>query len=291
MLEAVLNQTLSGLAAGGIYASLALALVITYRSTHLLNFAQGEMAMLSTYFAWTLLNVGLPYWAAFLLSVTVSFVAGLLIERILIRPVEHAPALVIVTVSVGLFVIFNSVAGWIYSYNTKVFPSPFPSAPLFKQQFVSTHELGVMAVTTVMMFLVYAFFRFTRLGLAMRAAAENPVSSMLVGIPVPMILALGWGIAAAIGAVGGMMIAPIVYLDPYMMFGVLIYALAAATLGGIDNPAGAVAGGFLVGVIENLVGAFVVGNDLKLSVALALIISVLLFRPAGLFGRKTVKRV
>jgi branched-chain amino acid transport system permease protein len=291
MLEAVLYQTLSGITAGAIYASLALALVITYRATHLLNFAQGEMATLSTYFAWSLINAGLPYWAAFLLSVAVSFVAGVLIERILIRPVEQAAPLVVITVSVGLFVIFNSVSGWIYTYNTKVFPSPFPSEPLFKQQFISTHELGVVGVIGAMMMLVYGFFRFTRLGLAMRAAAENPVSSSLVGISVPMMLALGWGLASAIGTIGGMMIAPTVYLDPNMMFGVLIYALAAATLGGLDNPAGAVAGGFIVGIVENLAGAFLVGNDLKLTVALALIITVLVFRPAGLFGQRVVKRV
>lgn len=291
MLQAILYQTLSGITAGAIYASLALALVITYRSTHLLNFAQGEMATMSTYFAWSLIHAGLPYWAAFLLSVSVSFIAGVLIERILIRPVERAAPIAIITISVGLFVIFNSVSGWIFTYNTKVFPSPFPSGSLFKQQFISTHEIGVVIVIGAMMLLVYAFFRFTRLGLAMRAAAENPVSSSLVGISVPMMLALGWGLAAAIGSIGGMMIAPTVYLDPYMMFGVLIYALAAATLGGLDNPAGAVVGGFIVGIVENLAGAFVVGNDLKLSVALVLIISVLLFRPAGLFGHRIVKRV
>jgi branched-chain amino acid transport system permease protein len=291
MLDAVFYQSLSGLAAGAIYASLALALVITYRSTRLLNFAQGEMATLSTYFAWSLINAGLPYWVAFVITVAVSFVAGMVIERVLIRPVAHAPPLVIVTISVGLFVIFNAVSGWIFGYTTKVFPSPFPSDPLFKQQFISTHELGVIVVIAGVMLLVYAFFRFTRLGLAMRAAAENPVSSSLVGISVPTMLALGWGLAAAIGSIGGMMVAPTVYLDPNMMFGVLIYALAAATLGGIDNPAGAVVGGFIVGVIENLIGAFVVGNDLKLSVALVLIISVLLFRPSGLFGQKTVRRV
>ena len=291
MLDAVFYQSLSGLAAGAIYASLALALVITYRSTRLLNFAQGEMATLSTYFAWSLINAGLPYWVAFVITVAVSFVAGMVIERVLIRPVAHAPPLVIVTISVGLFVIFNAVSGWVFGYTTKVFPSPFPSDPLFKQQFISTHELGVIVVIAGVMLLVYAFFRFTRLGLAMRAAAENPVSSSLVGISVPTMLALGWGLAAAIGSIGGMMVAPTVYLDPNMMFGVLIYALAAATLGGIDNPAGAVVGGFIVGVIENLIGAFVVGNDLKLSVALVLIISVLLFRPSGLFGQKTVRRV
>ena len=142
-----------------------------------------------------------------------------------------------------------------------------------------------------MLALVYAFFRFTSLGLAMRAAAQNPTSSRLVGIRVGWMLAIGWGLAAAIGAIAGMMAAPIVYLDPNMMFGVLLYAFAGAVLGGIDNPFGAAFGGFAVGVAENLVGAYVVGDEVKLSVALAIIVGVLVWRPSGLFGRRLVVRV
>jgi branched-chain amino acid transport system permease protein len=139
--------------------------------------------------------------------------------------------------------------------------------------------------------LLWAFFRFTSLGLAMRAAAQNPGSSRLVGIRVAWMLALGWGLAAAIGAVAGMMVAPIVYLDPNMMAGVLLYAFAAALIGGIDSPGGAVIGGLLVGVLENVLGAYVVGNELKLGVALVLIIGVLLVKPSGLFGSVQVTRV
>jgi branched-chain amino acid transport system permease protein len=290
-MQGLIDQTIAGVASGAVYASLALALVIIYRTTGLLNFAQGEMAMLSTYLAWSLIKAGLPYWAAFVGTLLVSFLAGALIERFLIRPVERAPAIVIVTVSVGLFVIFNSVAGWIYSYNTKVFPSPFPAASLFKAQFVSTHELCMIGVIFITLFIVYAFSRWTRLGLAMRAISEKPHSCELLGISVPFVLAIGWGLAATVGAVSGLMIAPIVYLDPNMMFGVLIYALCAATLGGIDSPIGAVVGGLLVGVVENLAAAFVVGSDLKLTVALVIIIGVLLVRPRGLFGRTIVRRV
>ena len=147
---------------------------------------------------------------------------------------------------------------------------------------MSPHEIGAIGVTLVVLVLLFVFFRFTPLGLAMRAAAQNPESSRLVGIRVGWMLALGWGLAAAIGAVAGMMVAPIVYLDPNMMGGILLYAFAAALLGGIDNPGGAVVGGFMVGVLENVLGAFVIGNELKLSVALVLIIGVLVVQALGL---------
>jgi len=249
------------------------------------------MAMFATYLAWALLQAGVPYWGAFAITVVSAFVLGVAVERIIIRPVENSPILVIVIVFIALLVIFNSVAGWIFSYTIKVFPSPFPAGDLFGQKYLSPHELGAIGVTLVVLTLLWAFFRFTSLGLAMRAAAQNPVSSRLVGIRVAWMLALGWGLAAAIGAVAGMMVAPIVYLDPNMMAGILLYAFAAALIGGIDSPGGAVVGGFLVGVLENLLGAYVVGNELKLGVALVLIIGVLLVKPSGLFGSVQVTRV
>jgi len=288
--DALLHQILAGLATGGIYASLALALVMIYQATHLVNFAQGEMAMFATYIAWSLINAGMPYWWAFLLTVLIAFVLGVLIERIVIRPVERAPVLAVVVVFIALLVILNSVAGWIYTYTIKSFPSPFPSQ-MALGRFMSPHEVGAIGVTFVVLAALYVFFRFTPLGLAMRAAAQNPESSRLVGIRVGWMLALGWGLAAAIGAVAGMMVAPIVYLDPNMMGGILLYAFAAALLGGIDSPGGAVLGGFIVGVLENVLGAFVIGNELKLSVALVLIIGVLVVRPQGLFGSLHVSRV
>jgi branched-chain amino acid transport system permease protein len=290
-MDALLFQILAGLATGGIYASLALALVMIYQATHLVNFAQGEMAMFTTYIAWSLVNAGVPYWGAFALTVGIAFVLGVLIERIVIRPVEEAPVLAVVVVFIALLVILNSVAGWIYTYTIKSFPSPFPKEPLFGIRYMSAHEIGAIGVTLVVLAVLYAFFRFTPLGLAMRAAAQNAQSSRLVGIRVGWMLALGWGLAAAIGAVAGMMVAPIVYLDPNMMGGILLYAFAAALLGGIDSPMGAVIGGFTVGVLENVLGAFVIGNELKLTLALVLIIGVLLVRPSGFFGRVHVTRV
>jgi len=288
-MEAVLLQFLAGLATGSIYASLALALVMIYQATHLVNFAQGEMAMFATYIAWALINAGMPYWAAFLLTVAFAFVFGVLIERVVIRPVENAPVLAVVAVFIGLLVILNSIAGWIFTYTIKSFPSPFPAA--LGIRYMSPHQVGALLVTLAVLALLYVFFRFTPLGLAMRAAAQNPVSSRLVGIRVGWMLALGWGLAAAVGAIAGMMVAPIVYLDPNMMAGILLYAFAAALLGGIDSPGGAVVGGLLVGVLENLLGAFVIGNELKLVVALVLIVGVLLVRPSGFFGSVHVSRV
>ena len=290
-MDALLFQVLAGLATGGIYASLALALVMIYQATHLVNFAQGEMAMFTTYLAWSLISAGMPYWAAFVITIALGFALGALIERIVIRPVENAPVLAVVVVFIALLVILNSIAGWIYTYTIKAFPSPFPKEPLFGIRYMSAHELGAIGITLVVLTTLYLFFRYTPLGLAMRAVAQNPHSSRLVGIRVGWMLALGWGLAAAVGAVAGMMVAPIVYLDPNMMGGILLYAFAAALLGGIDSPMGAVIGGFTVGVLENLLGAFVIGNELKLTVALVLIIGVLLVRPSGFFGSVHVSRV
>ncbi|WBY00462.1 branched-chain amino acid ABC transporter permease [Ramlibacter tataouinensis] len=289
-MELLLHQILAGLATGGIYASVALALVMIYQATHLVNFAQGEMAMFATYIAWSLMQAGLPYWVAFFLTVAIAFAAGVLIERVIIQPVENAPVLSVVIVFIGLLVIFNSLAGWIYTYTIKPFPSPFPSGSLLDNRYLSSHELGSMAVTLVVLGLVFAFFRYTPLGLAMRAAAQNPASSRLVGVRVGWMLALGWGLASAIGAVAGIMVAPIVFLEPNMMGGILLYAFAGALLGGIDSPGGAVLGGFLVGVLENVVGVYL-GTELKLTVALVIIVAVLVVRPSGLLGKVHVARV
>jgi branched-chain amino acid transport system permease protein len=292
--EIFLQQVISGLATGGIYGSLALALVMIYQATDVVNYAQGEMAMFSTYLAWTLLNAGVPYWLAFFATLAIAFVGGLLIERIVLRPVEGAPILTIVIVCIGLLVILNSVAGWIYSYIQKPFPSPFPERPIkIGTVVLGAHDVGAIAVTLVVLVLLYAFFRYTTLGLAMRAAAQNPSSSRLCGIRVGWMLAIGWGLAALVGAVAGMMVAPIVFLDPNMMSGILLYAFASATLGGFTSPGGAVVGGLIVGVVENLAGTYIgfIGTELKLTVALAMIIVVLLVKPSGLFGRPAVHRV
>jgi branched-chain amino acid transport system permease protein len=290
-MEQFLHQIAAGLATGGVYASVALALVMIYQATHIVSFAQGELAMCSTYLAWALVTGGVPYWLAFVITVVVSFGAGVAIERFLIRPVERAPVLSVLIVFIGLAAVLNSLVGWIFGYTIKSVESPFPSEPPFGNPFINSHELGTVIVTFAMVGLLWAFFRFTSLGLALRAAAVNPESAALCGIRVGSMLALGWGIASAIGAVAGMLVAPMVFLDPNMMSGVLIYAFAAALVGGIDSPLGAVLGGFSLGVLENLVGAYLIGTELKLTFALVIIVVVLVVKPSGLLGRVVVTRV
>jgi branched-chain amino acid transport system permease protein len=290
-MNTLLSQLVAGLATGGIYACLALALVMIYRSTHHVNFAQGEMAMFSTFIASMLIQAGWPYWLAFFATVAMAFAMGAAIEALLIRRLRHAPVLSIVVVFIALLIILHSLAGWLFGYAIRPFPSPFGEAAGYGGGLLSAHQLGAIGVTLVMLALMYVFFRYSPLGLQMRATAENPVSSRLVGVRVNRMLALGWGLAGAIGAIAGMMVAPVVFLDVHMMSGVLLYAFAAAVLGGIGSAPGAVVGGFIVGVLENLLGTYVVGPELKLSVALVLIIGVLVARPAGLFGKAVVVRV
>lgn len=290
-MDLFLQQTFDGLATGAIYASLALAVVMIYQAIDHFNFAQGEMAMFSTFIAWQLIVWGTPYWLAFVICLVVSFIGGMLIERIVFAPIHAAPVLSHIVVFIALTLIFNAMAGFIWEFTIKEFPSPFPERLPFDTTLIGPHELGVVGVTLGMLFLIYAFFRFTPVGLAMRAAAANPVSAALVGISVRKMLALGWGLAATVGAVAGMMIAPKVYLEPNMMLGILLYGFAGAVVGGLTSPGGAVVGGFLMGVLENLAGTYVIGSELKLTFALVVIVAVLLFRPAGLFGRVVVQRV
>ncbi|MBW0001955.1 MAG: branched-chain amino acid ABC transporter permease [Hyphomicrobiales bacterium] len=292
-MELLLQQILAGIATGTIYACIALAIVMTYQTIGHLNFAQGEMAMFSTFLAWQLIQWGLPYWTAFALTVALSFAGGVLIERIVLRPIHNAPVLSHVAVFIGLLAILNSLAGFIWDFNVKPFPTPFGTAPLIANGFIDAHQAGMIAVTILLLAFLYGFFRFTRVGLAMRASANDPVSARLVGIRVGWMAALGWGMAAAIGAVAGMMIAPIVFLEPNMMLGVLLYGFAGAVLGGLGSPAGAVIGGLIVGVVENLAGTFipVVGGELKFTIALAIIVAVLVMKPQGLFGRPVLHRV
>jgi branched-chain amino acid transport system permease protein len=283
---------IAGLATGGIYACMALAIVMIYQAIDHLNFAQGEMAMFSTFIAWQLMHWGFPYWIAFFATIGISFIAGVLIERVLFKPLDGAPVLSHVVGFIALFAIINSLAGFIWDFTIKAFPSPFGARSPFGT-LITGHDTGMIGVTLVLLILLYLFFRHTRIGLAMRAAAANPESARLVGIRVGWMVALGWGMAAAIGAVAGMLIAPVVFLEPNMMLSILLYGFAGAVVGGLTSPGGAVIGGFAVGVIENLAGTFIpyVGRELKLTIALTVIVLVLTIKPNGLFGRRVMSRV
>jgi branched-chain amino acid transport system permease protein len=289
------QQIVIGLASGGVWATLAVALVLIYRSTGVVNFAQGEMAMFSTFIAWSLVHHGFSYWPAFLLTVAVSFVGGVAVERAVIRPVERAPVLTVVIVTLGLFFCFNGAARWIWSPETRSLPNAFSTRPITVAGVAfSIQDLGTIAVSLGAVLLLWLFFRFTKLGLASRAAAVNPDATRLVGVRVSWMLALGWGLAAAMGAVSGMLsAAALASFDQNLMQPVLLYAFAGAVLGGIDSPLGAVVGSLLLGVLVNLIGTYVnfVGTELQLPVALAVILGVLLVRPSGLFGREAAARV
>jgi branched-chain amino acid transport system permease protein len=300
--EQLIQQILSGLANGAIYACVALALVMIFVSTSHINFAQGEMAMFSTYLCWQLLQWGMNFWLALLLAAALSFAIGVIVERVVLRPLHTAPLLSVVVVFIGLLAIFHSLAGAIWTHTIKEFPSPFPKITFAGSGYIGPHQIGMIVVALVLLFMLFVFFRYTPLGLAMRAAAQNPTSARLAGVKADWMLALGWGLAAAVGAVAGAMVAPAVYLEPNMMAGILLYGFAGALVGGISSPGGAVAGGFIVGILENLVayfgnmleratGLYVIGNGEKLTVALILVITVLTLRPSGLFGKVTVKRV
>ncbi len=295
-----LQQIVSGLASGGIYALLALALVIIHRSTGVINFAQGEMATLATYIAWALVaEHGWHYWPAFAATLALSFVGGVAIHRVVIRPVERGNVLRIVIVTIGLLVAINGFVVWKWGGEPKQLQSPFGTDTYdIGGVIVSAQDVGTIAVALGIVALLWALFQYTKVGLALRAVAVNPEEARLVGVRVSWMLALGWGLAALLGAVAGMLTAPTVGLDPNMMAAVLIYAFAAAVLGGIDSPLGAVVGGLTIGVLLNLLGYLSqydavswFTEELRLPAALLIILVVLVVRPQGIFGRPEVKRV
>jgi branched-chain amino acid transport system permease protein len=288
------QQIAAGIRSGAIYGGLALALVLIYRSTRVINFAQGEMATFTTFICWSLMNHGLSFWAAFPIVLAIAFVGGMAIERVLIQPVEQASVLTIVIVTLGLALLLNGLMSLIWGGANRPFHGPFSTRTIDVGGVpISVQDIGIVVVSFALVALLGLFFRYTKLGLALRAAAVNPDSSRLVGIRVGWMLALGWGIAAVLGAVAGMMIAPVVFLDPNMMQTILLYAFAAAVLGGLDSTIGAVVGGIVLGLTITLLERYVgfVGSTLKLPVALLLILVLLLLRPGGLFGRVAVKRV
>jgi branched-chain amino acid transport system permease protein len=291
------QQVVGGLSAGGVYAMLALALVLIYRSTGVVNFAQGEMAMFTTFLAWALVQHGVGYWGAVVLTVLIAFAGGVALERVIIRPVERAPALTIAIVTLGLFFLLNGAAFWIWSPEQKYLRSAFSTRPVdLAGVKISIQDLCVIGVAVGAAVLLAIFFRYTKPGLTARAVVANPETSRLVGIRVGWMLALGWGLAAALGSLAGLLTASPSF-DQSFMQPVLLYAFAGAVLGGIDSALGAVVGSLLLGVFLNVVTSldtlgigWSIGNDLRLPSALAVILLVLLVRPSGLFGRAQVRR-
>ena len=294
------QQVVAGLASGSIYATLALAIVIIYRTTGVVNFAQGELATFTTFIAWTLVEHGVGYWGAFALTVLIAFAGGVALERLVVRPVEGGPVLTVVILTIGLFILLGGLSNWIWKAEVRSFPPnrPFPTSTWdLGGVAISKQDLGILGVTLGLVVLLYLLFQYTKLGLALRAAALNPAASRLVGVRVGWMLALGWGLAAAIGAVAGLFTAAASPpLDPNMMRPILIYAFAAAVLGGLESPVGAIVGGLALGVLLNLVVTYDTHlhlelDRLRLPIAFLVILTVLLVRPAGLLGRAVVRRV
>jgi branched-chain amino acid transport system permease protein len=291
-----LQYVVVGLANGGVYATLALALVLIHRATGIVNFAQGEMGMFATFITWAMINHhGLPYWGAFFLTLLIAFLGGAAIHQVVIRPLERGGDLTVVMATIALLVILNGLAGWIWAPEVKFLQSPFPLKVLRVGGVVlNVQDLGVIGISILCVVLVFLFFRFTRIGLQMRASAVGPATSRLLGIRVAMMLSIGWGLAAMLSAVSGMMAASRLELDPNFMLIILTYSFAAAVLGGIDSPVGSVVGAFLIGIGISLLSGYAsgfLGTELQLPVALAVLLAVLVLRPAGLLGRVVVRRV
>jgi branched-chain amino acid transport system permease protein len=292
-MERFIQLVVDGVAIGSIYGALALALVLIFRSTGIVNFAQGEMAMFSTFVAWGLVEGGVPLGLALLTTFVLSFAGGMAVERVLIRPVEGADQLTILIVTLGLFILINSGAGWIWGFENRSFPRALPGGSTEIAGIRLAYEsLGIVAVLLAVSGLLFLLFQRTKLGLGMRAVAANPASSRLVGINVGRTLMIGWGLAALLGALAGVLVAPQLFLDVNLMGGVLVYSFAAATLGGFDSPKGAIIGGWIIGVAETLAGDYIgfIGSDLTILVPLGIIFGVLLVRPNGLFGSPEVVR-
>lgn len=311
--ELFFSQVMAGLATGSIYGLVALGIVLIYRSTDVLNFAQGEMALLVTFVGWSLVLAlgagGANYWLIFFILLALAGAMGAFVERTVIRPVEGAPVLNAVIVTLGLFVIFRGLVAFIWAQGE--LPKGFPATPLGSHlkpvsawinhdlwgfARITQHQFVVIVITAAVMVALYLLFNYTKLGLAMRATAQNPLASRLMGINVGRMLMLGWALAAMVGAVGGILVAPILSLDLVMMLRVILFAFAAAVLGGLDSPPGAIVGGVIIGVVQNLAstysfGPVFFGPELSLPIALLVLVVILLVRPTGIFGRKAVRRV
>lgn len=308
-METLLQRLVDGLSYGSIYALIALGLVIVYRGTGHLNFAQGEMALFATYCVYQFGEWGIPVWIALVLGMGVGFVVGATAEVTLVRPISRKSPFAVFIVTLGLFTFFNWLAGAIWGGqqlpNAGVgskqlrFPSLFPNDP--EDQFnlfgasIRIERIGILGLVLAISGLMYLLFNRTKFGLAMRAVASNTESAKLTGIRTHVVLMVSWGLAAAIGAVGGVVMAGLnSNVNLGLMFTVFIYGSAAATLGGFDSPGGAVVGGLAIGIIENLASGYAqewIGQELKLAVAFIVIVVVLLVRPSGLFGTAKVERV
>jgi len=288
-----LNYTLNGLTQGMIFASLALALVLIYRATKIVNFAQGAMGMMTTFIASSLLNRGVSYWWAFVAVLAIGFVFGALVERILIRPLAGRSELNPVIVTIGLLIVLEGIAGAIYGNSSRGFPAAYSQSGLVigHTQIAFSHfDVFILVAVLVLMAAVLVLFRLTSLGLRMRASAFAAEISRLLGVRVGLLLTLGWALAGVAGALAGLLTAPTSSFGPYYMDLVLIYAFTAAVIGGLESPVGALLGGLVTGLCVSYVGGYL-GSGLEPLGALALLMVTLMARPEGIFARPPARQV
>ncbi|MDY7102390.1 MAG: branched-chain amino acid ABC transporter permease [Actinomycetota bacterium] len=303
-MELFLSRLFDGLTLGSIYAVVALALVLIFKATTLINFAQGEMAMLGTFFAYVFaVEQGLPVFIAIIIAMIISAVLAAGVERVLIRPFDPDDHLPVVIITLGLFLVINAVAGEIWRYDPRNFPSPFPAdfddyvsiggARLFYE------AVGIWVSLGAILLVLYVLLNKTKVGLAFRAVSSNVESARLAGIRTGRTLQFGWALAAAMGTLGGALVARRIFVEPNMMQSLLIFSLTAAALGGLDSLGGAVIGGLIIGLVQSLLVGYAqdipgldwLSGDLSLAVAFVAILIVLMVRPSGLFGTRRVERV
>jgi branched-chain amino acid transport system permease protein len=288
-----ISFTLGGISFGMIYAAIGLSLVLIWRATRILNYAQGGMAMFTTFIAVSVIHATGSYWIGFAVALAAGFVLGAVIERLVIRPVENKPPLNAVIVTIGLLVFLEGLAGLIYGGQYRSFPAAFSITGLkvgSSQIALSRFDLFVIGAVLMAALLLAVVFRYTAVGLRMRAAAFQPDVARLLGVRVGRVLTLGWALAGLIGALAGLLVSPATFLYPNSMDSIFVLGFTAAVLGGLDSPFGAVIGGVALGIVLNYVGGYL-GSDLVTIFALLLLMAVLMIRPAGLFSAATTRRV
>jgi branched-chain amino acid transport system permease protein len=289
-----LQNATSGLAAGVTYGLVALALVIVFRATGVVNFAAGEMATFTTFIAWEIITpAGLPFFVTMAIVAVIAAGIGVVVYLLVIHPARRRPEFVTVMITFGLYELFNGLSNSLWDPSPRTFPAPISGAPLHIGQITITRaNLGNAAVAIVAMLLLAALFRFTKVGLGLRATADNPAAARVVGITPARMYALGWAMASVAGAIAGMLFANVLLLSPTMMGNVLVFSLVSVIVGGLESPVGAIIGGLVIGVAAGvLAGVHGIGPNLATPVMLGLVIVVLLLRPQGLFGRVVARKL
>jgi branched-chain amino acid transport system permease protein len=290
--ERFLSVTLGGLSGGFVYAAVALSLVLIWRATRVLNFAQGAMAMFTAYLAYKVIEHGSSYWVALLVAMVSGLVMGALVERLLVRPVENGPPLNAVVVTLGVFIVVEGLAGMFFGGTPHRYPTHFSNVnyQLGDVSALAPFDIWVIVAVSVVAVLLGALFRYTDHGLRMRAAAFEGEVARMLGVRVGRMLTLGWALAAVIGALAAVLVSPNVPLSPTSMDAVFVFGFTGAVIGGLDSPVGAILGGVGIGLLLNYVAAYA-GGDLQTLSALAVLVLVLMVRPSGLFSTTASRRV